>query len=322
MRAIRVESYGGPEVLRIAEVPTPEPGAGQVRVKLAAAGVNFIDTYHRTGAYKGTLPFTPGGEGAGVVDAVGPGVTEFRLGDRVASPTMNGTYAEYALAPAERLVLVPQGVDLRVAAAALLQGCTAHYLSYSTFPLDPGKTALVHAAAGGVGRLLTQIATQLGARVLATAGSEEKAALARSAGADAVILYTKEDFEAETRKLTGGVGVDVVYDSVGKTTFDKSLGCLRTRGYLVLFGQSSGAVPPVDPQVLNAKGSLFLTRPTLVHYIATRDELLWRATDIFTWITQNQLEVRIDYEFPLAEAAAAHRYLEERQTKGKVLLIP
>jgi NADPH:quinone reductase len=217
---------------------------------------------------------------------------------------------------------VPQGVDLRVAAAALLQGCTAHYLSYSTFPLDPGKTALVHAAAGGVGRLLTQIATQLGARVFATAGSEEKAALARSAGADAVILYTEEDFEAETRKLTGGVGVDVVYDSVGKTTFDKSLGCLRPRGYLVLFGQSSGAVPPVDPQVLNAKGSLFLTRPTIAHYIATRDELLWRATDIFTWITQNQLEVRIDREFPLAEAAAAHRYLEERQTKGKVLLIP
>jgi len=322
MRAIRVESYGGPEVLRMAEVPTPEPGAGQVRVKLAAAGVNFIDTYHRTGAYKGTLPFTPGSEGAGVVDAVGPGVTEFRPGDRVASPTMNGTYAEYALAAADRLVPVPQGVDLRVAAAALLQGCTAHYLSYSTFPLDPGKTALVHAAAGGVGRLLTQIATQLGARVLATAGSEEKAALARSAGADAVILYTDEDFEVETRKLTGGVGVDVVYDSVGKTTFDKSLGCLRPRGYLVLFGQSSGAVPPVDPQVLNAKGSLFLTRPTLVHYIATRDELLWRATDIFTWITQNQLEVRIDYEFPLAEAAAAHRYLEERQTKGKVLLIP
>ena len=322
MRAIRVESYGGPEVLRIAEVPTPEPGAGQVRVKLAASGVNFIDTYHRTGAYKGTLPFTPGSEGAGLVDAVGPGVTEFRLGDRVASPAMNGTYAEYALAPVERLVPVPQGVDLRVAAAALLQGCTAHYLSYSTFPLDPGKTALVHAAAGGVGRLLTQIATQLGARVLATAGSEEKAALARSAGADAVILYTEEDFEAETRKLTGGVGVDVVYDSVGKTTFDKSLGCLRPRGYLVLFGQSSGAVPPVDPQVLNAKGSLFLTRPTIAHYIATRDELLWRATDIFTWITQNQLEVRIDREFPLAEAAAAHRYLEERQTKGKVLLIP
>jgi NADPH2:quinone reductase len=322
MRAIRVESYGGPEVLRIAEVPTPEPGAGQVRVKLAAAGVNFIDTYHRTGAYKGTLPFTPGSEGAGVVDAVGPGVTEFRLGDRVASPTMNGTYAEYALAVADRLVPVPQGVDLRVAAAALLQGCTAHYLSYSTFPLDPGKTALVHAAAGGVGRLLTQIATQLGARVLATAGSEEKAALARSAGADAVILYTEEDFEAETRKLTGGVGVDVVYDSVGKTTFDKSLGCLRPRGYLVLFGQSSGAVPPLDPQVLNAKGSLFLTRPTIAHYIATRDELLWRATDIFTWITQNQLEVRIDRELLLAEAAAAHRYLEERQTKGKVLLIP
>ncbi|HKB49559.1 MAG TPA: quinone oxidoreductase [Ktedonobacterales bacterium] len=322
MRAIRVESYGGPEVLRIAEVPTPEPGAGQVRVKLAAAGVNFIDTYHRTGAYKGTLPFMLGGEGAGVVDAVGPGVAEFRPGDRVASPTMNGTYAEYALAAADRLVPVPQGVDLRVAAAALLQGCTAHYLSYSTFPLDPGKTALVHAAAGGVGRLLTQIATQLGARVLATAGSEEKAALARSAGADAVILYTEEDFEAETRKLTGGVGVDVVYDSVGKTTFDKSLGCLRPRGYLVLFGQSSGAVPPLDPQVLNAKGSLFLTRPTIAHYIATRDELLWRATDIFTWITQNQLEVRIDREFPLAEAAAAHRYLEERQTKGKVLLIP
>jgi NADPH:quinone reductase len=322
MRAIRVESYGEPEVLRMAEVPTPEPGAGQVRVKLAAAGVNFIDTYHRTGAYKGTLPFVPGGEGAGVVDAVGPGVTEFRPGDRVASPTMNGTYAEYALAAAERLVPVPQGVDLRVAAAALLQGCTAHYLSYSTFPLDPGKTALVHAAAGGVGRLLTQIATQLGARVLATAGSEEKAGLARSAGADAVILYTEEDFEVETRKLTGGMGVDVVYDSVGKTTFDKSLGCLRPRGYLVLFGQSSGAVPPLDPQVLNAKGSLFLTRPTLVHYIATRDELLWRATDIFTWITQNQLEVRIDREFPLAEAAAAHRYLEERQTKGKVLLIP
>lgn len=322
MRAIRVHETGGPEALRVEEVPLPEPGEGQVRLRVEAIGVNFIDIYERTGQYKKALPFIPGSEAGGVVDAVGPGVTEIRVGDRVAYTNVPGAYAEYTVAPANRVVRVPEGVDTKTAAAVMLQGMTAHYLTHSTYPLKSGDTALIHAAAGGVGLLLVQMAKRLGARVIGTAGTEEKVALARHAGADDVILYTQEDFEEATKRLTGGRGVDVVYDSVGKTTFDHSLNCLRPRGYLVLFGQSSGAVSPVDPQTLNAKGSLFLTRPTLAHYIATRDELEWRARDLFTWIAAGELSVRIGREFPLEQAGAAHEALAGRQTTGKVLLIP
>jgi NADPH2:quinone reductase len=322
MKAIRIHGFGGPEVLSEDDLPLPEPGAGQARVKIAAAGVNFIDTYHRKGLYPGQLPLTLGQEGAGVVDAVGEGVGEVRPGDRVVYASVQGSDAEYALVPAARLVSIPEGVSFEQAAAAMLQGLTAHYLAVSTYPIKPGDTALIHAAAGGVGRLLVQIAKRRGARVIGTASTDEKIALARSGGADEVIAYTRENFEAATRRLTGGKGVDVVYDSVGKTTFDQSLNCLRPRGYMVLYGQSSGPVPPLDPQVLNAKGSLFLTRPTLGHYVATREELLSRANDLFGWIAQGQLDVRIDRTFALAQAADAHRYLEDRQTKGKVLLIP
>ncbi|HLZ21050.1 MAG TPA: quinone oxidoreductase [Ktedonobacterales bacterium] len=322
MKAIRITEPGGPEVLHLDEVPTPEPGEGQARVKLEASGVNFIDIYFRTGQYKAQLPMTIGSEAAGVVDAVGPGVTEVHVGDHVASTQFAGAYAEYAVAPARGLVRVPEGVGSRVAAAVLLQGMTAHYLTHSTFPLKRGNTALIHAAAGGVGLLLVQIAKRMGARVIGTTSTEEKGALARQAGADEVILYTQQDFEAETKRLTGGRGVDVVYDSVGKTTFDASMNCLRPRGYLVLFGQSSGAVAPVDPQTLNSKGSLFLTRPTLAHYIASRDEMEWRASDIFSWIAAGELSVRIGRESPLAQAGAAQEALTGRQTTGKVLLIP
>lgn len=322
MKAIRIHETGGPEVLRLEDVPVPEPGEGQIRARLEATGVNFIDIYFRMGHYKAPLPMTLGSEAMGVVDAVGPGVTEVRVGDRVASTQFAGAYAEYAVAPAQGVVRVPEGVDLKVAAAVLLQGMTAHYLSHSTFPLKRGDTALVHAAAGGVGLLLVQMAKRLGARVIGTTGTEEKAALARQAGADDVIIYTQQDFETETRQLAGGRGVDVVYDSVGRTTFEQSLSCLRPRGFLVLFGQSSGPVPPVDPQILNAKGSLFLTRPTLVHYIATREELEWRANDLFSWIAAGELSVRIGQEFPLEQAAAAQEALASRQTTGKVLLTP
>lgn len=322
MRAIRIHETGGREQLRLEDVPAPAPGPGQARVKIEATGVNFIDTYQRKGLYRMPLPFTLGSEAAGVVDAIGPGVTEVRVGERVASTAMSGAYAEYALAPAAQLVPAPAGIDARTAAAAMLQGMTAHYLSHSTFPLHPDQTALIHAAGGGAGQLLVQYAKRLGARVIGTAGTERKAQLAREAGADEVILYTQQDFEAETKRLTGGAGVDVVYDSVGKDTFDKSLNCLKRRGYLVLFGQSSGPVPPMDPQTLNAKGSLFLTRPTLAHYVATREELLWRANDVFTSILNDLLRVRIDKTFPLAQAAEAHAYLEDRKTEGKVLLIP
>ncbi|HUS17658.1 MAG TPA: quinone oxidoreductase [Chloroflexia bacterium] len=322
MRAIQVETIGGPEVLREQEVALPAPGPGEVRLRQEAVGVNFIDVYHRSGQYKGALPLTPGQEGAGQVDAVGPDVTEVRVGDRVAYASHPGAYAEFAVVPAWKLLPVPAEVDFQQAAAIPLQGMTAHYLTHSTFPLGPQHTALVHAGAGGVGGLLIQIAKRLGARVLTTVSSDEKEALARAAGADHVIRYTEADFAAEARRLTDGRGVDVVYDSVGKTTFDGSLNALRPRGMLVLFGQSSGAVPPLDPQVLNAKGSLFLTRPTLAHYMADRAELLWRAEDLFAWIAQGALDVRIDTTFPLGDAAEAHRYLESRQTKGKVLLIP
>jgi NADPH2:quinone reductase len=322
MRAIRVHTFGGAEALQYEEVPLPTPGPGEARVKIEAAGVNFIDIYHRTGQYKGQLPLTPGVEAAGVVDAVGPEVTEVQEGDRVAYAMQPGAYAEYAVVPAWKLVPLPDTIDTRQAAAVMLQGMTAHYLTHNTYPLRSGETALVHAAAGGVGLLLVQLAKRRGARVIGTVSTEEKAQLARQAGADEVIRYTEQDFVAETRRLTGGAGVHVVYDSVGKTTFDASLDCLRPRGYMVLFGQSSGAVAPLDPQVLNAKGSLFLTRPSLAHYIADRQELLWRAGDLFAWIAAGELNVRIDQIFPLAEAAAAHRSMEGRKTKGKVLLIP
>jgi NADPH2:quinone reductase len=322
MRAIRIHAFGGPEVLQVEEVPVPVPGPGEARVRIEAAGVNFIDIYHRTGQYRGNLPLTLGQEGAGVVDATGPGVTEVQVGQRVAYASVQGAYAEYAIVPAARLVPMPDGVSSQVAAAVMLQGMTAHYLSHSTYPLGAKDTALVHAAAGGVGGLLVQIAKRRGARVIGTVSTEAKAAEARAAGADEVIRYTETDFVAETRRLTDGQGVPVVYDSVGKTTFDGSLDCLRPRGYLVLFGQSSGAVPPLDPQVLNAKGSLFLTRPTLAHYIATRDELLWRAGDLFRWIAAGELNVRVAATYKLSAAEEAQDYLAGRHAHGKVLLIP
>lgn len=321
MKAIRIHAHGGPEAISLDDVPTPEPGPGEARVKLAAAGVNFIDIYHRKGLYRVPLPLTLGQEGAGTVDAVGAGVTGVRQGDRVVYASVQGADAEYALVPAARLVTIPPGVSFEQAAAAMLQGLTAHYLATSTFPLKPGDTALVHAGAGGVGHLLVQIAKLRGARVIATA-STSKVDLARSAGADEVIDYTTEDFAAAVGRLTGDRGVDVVYDSVGRTTFDQGLSCLRPRGYMVLYGQSSGPVPPLDPQVLNARGSLFLTRPTLGHYIATRAELIERTGELFGWIAAGQVEVRIDTTFPLARAADAQRYLEDRKTRGKVLLIP
>lgn len=321
MKAIRIHAYGGPEALRYEQAPLPEPGPGEARLKIEAAGVNYIDVYQRTGRYPGQLPVTPGREGAGRVDALGPDVSELKPGDRVAYAMQQGAYAEYAVVPAWKLVPVPEGVDTRLAAAVMLQGMTAHYLSHSTYPLQPGDTALVHAAAGGVGLLLVQMAKRRGARVIGTVSTEEKAALAREFGADEVILYTQTDFETETRRLTGG-GVNVVYDAVGMTTFDRSLNCLKPRGYLVLYGESSGPVSPLDPQVLNARGSLFLTRPSLGHYMADRAELLSRAGDLFEWMAAGQLRVRIDQTFPLAGAAEAHRYLEGRKTQGKLLLIP
>ncbi len=322
MRAVQLQSHGGPEVLEYVDLPMPEPRPGEVRVALEAVGVNFIDIYYRTGAYKAELPLIPGQEGAGRVDAVGEGVTDIAVGDRVAYAMQTGAYAEYAIVPASKLVPVPDRIEPTVAAAALLQGMTAHYLTHSTYPVKPGDEVLVHAAAGGAGLLLCQIAKRLGARVIGTVSTEEKARLAREAGADEVILYTEQDFVRETRRLTDGAGVHVVYDSVGKTTLDGSLNVLRPRGYMVLFGQSSGAAPPIDPQVLNARGSLFLTRPTLAHYARTRDELLWRANDLFIWIASGELSVRIDRTLPLAEAAEAHRALESRRTTGKLLLVP
>jgi NADPH2:quinone reductase len=322
MNAIRVHATGGPEVLRSEDVAQPAPGPGQVLVKVEAAGVNFIDIYQRRGLYPVPLPFTPGQEAAGTVAAVGPGVTEVQPGDRVAYTGVLGAYAEYAVVPAARLVVLPEGIDARRGAAAMLQGMTAHYLACTTYPLKPGDTCLVHAAAGGVGLLLCQIAKRRGARVIGTVSTREKAALAREAGADEVILYTEQDFEAEVKRLTRGAGVNVVYDSVGQTTFAKSLDCLAPRGMLVLYGQSSGPVGPFDPQLLGQKGSLFLTRPSLAHYVATRDELLARAGEVLGWVRAGTLKLRIGREFPLAQAAAAHRALEGRETTGKVLLIP
>jgi len=323
MKAIVVKEHGGPEVLSYEDVPDPDPGPGEARVRLAAAGVNFIDIYQRTGHYPIEPPFILGQEGAGEVDAVGEGVEDLSVGDHVAFASVMGAYAEYVVAAAERLVPVNVTlVEARLAAAAMLQGMTAHYLTHSTFPLEEGQTALVHAAAGGVGLLLCQMAKLRGATVIGTAGSEEKAQLARDAGADEVIVYTEQDFVEETRRLTDGEGVHVVYDSVGKDTFDGSLDCLRPRGYMVLFGASSGPVPPLDPQILNQKGGLFLTRPSLAHYTVTREELLWRAESVLSWIGNNALEVRIGNTYPLSEAAQAHRDLEGRKTTGKLILIP
>jgi NADPH2:quinone reductase len=287
-----------------------------------AAGINFVEVYQRTGRYKVALPFVPGSEAGGEVVEIGQAVSEVKVGDQVASQSFAGSYAEYALAPAERLMLLPAGVTARVGAAVMLQGMTAHYLAYSTFPLAPGQTCLVHAAAGGVGLVLCQIAHRLGARVIGTVSTEEKAALAREAGVDEVILYTQQDFVTETRRLTEGAGVHVVYDSVGRTTFAKGLDCLAPRGMMVLFGQSSGPVEPVDPQVLSQKGSLFLTRPTLANYVATKADLLERASAVLRWVADGSLRVRIGHEFPLAAAAEAHTELEARRTTGKVLLIP
>jgi NADPH:quinone reductase len=322
MKAMRVHKHGGPEVLTLEEIPVPEPKAGEARVKIEAIGVNYIDVYQRTGLYPLQTPFTLGTEGAGIVDAVGPNVTEVKKGERVGYAMIPGSYAEYAIVPAARLVPIPPNIDARTAAALMTQGMTAHYLTHSTYPLKKGETALLHAAAGGVGLLVIQIAKQLGATVIGTVSTEAKAKLAKEMGADHLILYTQSDFLAEVKKLTDGRGVNVVYDSVGQTTFDKSLDCLRPRGYLVLFGQSSGPVPPFDPGKLAAKGSLFLTRPSLAHYTLERSELLQRANEVFNWTATGKLKVRIDKTFPLAEAAEAHRQLEERKTTGKVILLP
>lgn len=322
MKAIQVKQPGGPEAMELAELPVRQPKANEAVVKLAASGVNFIDVYFREGRYKAPMPFVLGQEGAGVVTAVGADVNSVKAGDHVAWTGLLGSYAEYACVPADRLVSVPSGVTDQQAAAAMLQGMTAHYLSHDTYPLKRGETALVHAAAGGVGLLLVQMAHHIGARVIATVSTDEKAKLARQAGADDVILYTQSDFEAETKRLTGGKGVDVVYDSVGKTTFEKGLNVLRPRGFMVLFGGSSGAVPPFDLIALSQKGSLYVTRPTLGHYIATREELLARSSALFGMIAAGQLKLRIEHTYPLAEAERAHRDLEGRKTTGKLLLIP
>lgn len=322
MKAIRIHEFGGPEVLRLEEVPAPAPGAGQVRVRVEAAGVNFIDTYQRSGAYKVALPYTMGMEGAGIVEAVGDDAPTPAKGDRVAWTNIPGSYATHVLVPADRTVPVPPGITAQQAAAAMLQGMTAHYLSQSTYRLKSSDNCLVHAAAGGVGLLLTQMAKRAGAQVFGTVSTAEKARLAEDNGTDVVIRYTEEDFVAVARRVTSDKGLQVVYDSVGRDTFDRSLQCLAPRGMLVLFGQSSGAVAPLDPQVLSARGSLFLTRPSLGHYIATREDLLIRAADVFGWIADGSLKIRVGATFPLAEAARAHRELEGRRTTGKVLLLP
>jgi len=322
MKAIQIHETGGPVVLKLAELPIPQPGQGQVLIRVEAVGVNFIEIYFRKGVYKAALPLIPGSEAAGTVEQLGPGVTGFAEGDAVASVGVLGSYAEYALVPAAQLVKVPTGLSPEKAAAAMLQGMTAHYLAHSTFALKAGDTALVHAGAGGVGLLLTQIAVRLGARVIATVSTPAKAELAREAGASDTILYTEQDFVAEIKRLTGGKGVEVVYDSVGKTTFEGSLSCLRPRGLLALFGASSGPVPPFDLIQLSGKGSLFITRPTLWHHVATRAELEWRADDVLGWAASGELKLRTEYVYPLAEAAQAQTDLEDRKTTGKILLEP
>jgi NADPH2:quinone reductase len=322
VNCIRVHKTGGPEVLRIEELPDPAPGPGELLVNIEAIGVNFIEIYQREGLYTVPRPFTPGAEAAGIIRALGSGVTGFRVGERVVSQSMRGAYASRAIVPADRAVKVPDGVSAKVAAASFLQGLTAHYLATSTYPLRQGDSCLVHAAAGGVGLLLCQIAKMRGARVIATASTPEKLELAREAGADETINYTTKDFAAEVKRITDDAGVAVVYDSVGRTTFEGSINCLRRRGMLALFGQSSGPVPAFDPQILNRKGSLFLTRPTLQDYVATREELDQRSTELFDWIRAGRLTVRIGAEFPLVRAADAHRALAARKTTGKVVLVP
>jgi NADPH2:quinone reductase len=322
VKAIRFDEYGGPEVLRFEEVTDPLPGPGQVRVRVEAIGVNFIDTYQRSGLYPVPLPAIPGNEAAGAVDAVGLDVAGIEVGDRVAWTGVPGAYAEYAVVPVERLVALPPGIDPKQGAAAMLQGMTAHYLTRSTWPVKPGDVCLVHAAAGGVGLLLCQLARRLGATVIGTVSTPAKAELAHAAGAHEAILYSERDFLAEVRRITEGRGVDVAYDSVGRTTFDRSLRCLVRRGMLVLYGQSSGPVPPFDPQLLNQLGSLFLTRPSLAHHITTRAELLARARDVLGWVSDGSLRLRIGGEYRLEDAAQAHRDLESRATTGKLLLIP
>jgi NADPH2:quinone reductase len=322
MQAIQIDQTGGPEVLILREVPTPEPGPGQTLIKIEASGVNFIDVYLREGRYPAKLPFIPGQEAAGTVVALGPGVTGVEVGDRVVWCHVAGTYAQLAVAPANRLVRIPDGITFEQAAAAMLQGMTAHYLAHSTYAIQPGDDVLIHAGAGGVGLLLIQMAKHLGARVFTTVSTDEKAALARDAGADETILYTHEDFAAKVREFTGGKGVPVVYDSVGKTTFDGSLTCLRPRGILVLFGGSSGAVPPFDLIKLSTMGSLFVTRPSLKDYIPVREELERRAGDVLKWVAEGKLKLRLEHSYPLADAAQAHRDLEGRKTTGKVLLLP
>lgn len=322
MKAIQVSQTGGPEVLVLAELPAPKPKANEAVVQIKAAGVNFIDVYFREGRYATQVPFVNGQEAAGIVTEVGSDVTEVQAGDRVAYTGALGSYAEYASVPATRLVKIPDDLSFEQAAAAMLQGMTAHYLLHSTYKLQAGETALIHAAAGGVGLLLVQMAKKIGARVIGTAGTQEKAELARGAGADECIVYTETDFETETRRLTDGKGVNVVYDGVGKATFEKGLNVLVPRGYMVLFGGSSGAVPPFDLITLSQKGSLFVTRPTLVHYTATREELEWRASDVLGWIAAGELKLRIYKAYPLIEAPQAHRDLEGRRTTGKLLLVP
>ena len=322
MKAIQIKQTGGPEVMELADLPAPQPKPNEAVVRILAAGVNFIDVYNREGRYKAPLPFVLGQEGAGVVSAIGSEVRDVAVGDRVAYTNVLGSYAEYAAVPADRLVKIPDGVSEREAAAAMLQGITAQYLVHDTYPLNKGETALIHAAAGGVGLLLVQMAHNIGARVIGTVSTEEKAKLAREAGAEEIIFYTQSDFEAETKRLTGGKGVDVVYDSVGKATFEKGLNVLRPRGMMALFGGSSGAVPPFDPLTLTQKGSLYLTRPSIGHYIITRQELQQRAGAVFGMIREKKLKLRIEHVYPLQQAVQAHRDLEGRKTTGKLLLIP
>ena len=322
MKAVRVHTPGGPEALRYEDAPQPTPKQGEAIVKIDAAGLNYIDVYFRSGQYKAEVPFTPGMEGGGTVAAVGAGVTDVKVGDKVAYTGVAGSYAEFAAVPAARLVALPSGVSTKQGAAAMLQGLTAHYLACSTYPLKSGDTCLVHAAAGGVGLLLCQIAKMRGARVIGTVSTQEKAKLAREAGADETIIYTEQDFEAEVKRITGGKGVQVVYDGVGKTTWDKSLNSLAPRGTMALYGASSGPIGQIDPQILNTKGSLFLTRPSLNHHVTTREDLLQRSGDVLGWVRDGKLRLRTEFEFPLKDAAEAHRALEGRKTTGKVLLVP
>lgn len=320
MKAIVIRETGGPENMLLEEAPVPMPGPGQALVRLAISGVNFIDIYFRTGLYKAELPFTPGMEGAGVVEAIGEGVTEVQQGDRVAYAMQRGSYAQYACVPSWQLVKVPANLGLDLAAAAMLQGMTAHYLTHSTFPLQNGHTCLIHAAAGGAGQMVVQMAKKRGARVIGTVGSEAKAAIAKEVGADEVLLYNQQDWVAETRKLTEGKGVDVVYDSVGAATFLPSLDCLRTRGMMVTYGNASGAVPAIEPLLLNQKGSLFLTRPQLAHHCVTRQELLWRAGDVLNGLASKSLQLEIHKTYPLSKAGDAHVDLAARRTTGKLLI--